>query len=164
MSLVSMDTTLPIDAVTSFRWPGLDGVAINCVFGNSRELRTWSGAPANVASGLERLGVIVQAIQPQIGRMAKARIALIDMMAGHGRPLTGEQVLRSLATRRRLAAHVDATARQLRVQHVLHTGTLDLLPSIDMSDSTRHYLYCDRTCALSRQHHPHASLYPDRAR
>src|SRR5205809_6467396 len=98
-----MDTTLPVDAVTNFRRPRFDRVAITSVFGNPRELRTWSGAPANVASALERLGVAVQAIQPRIGRMAKARIALVDMMAGRGRPLTGEQVLRILRTARRLA-------------------------------------------------------------
>jgi glycosyltransferase involved in cell wall biosynthesis len=164
MSLACMDTTLPFDAVTSFRQPRFDRVAITSVFGNPRELRTWSGAPANVASALERRGIIVQAIQPQISRMAKARIALVDIMAGRGRPLTGEQVLRSLATRRRLAAQVDEAARQLGVQHVLHTGTLDLLPSAEMSGSTRHYLYCDHTWALASTHHPHASRYTDRAR
>ena len=166
MSLAYMDTTLPFDAVTRFRQPRFDRVAITSVFGNPRELRTWSGAPANVASALERLGVIVQAIQPRISRMAKARIALVDMMAGRGRPLTGEQVLRSLATRRRLAAQVDEAARRLAVQHVLHTGTLDLLPASDvsMSGNTRHYLYCDHTWALASRHHPHASRYTDRAR
>jgi glycosyltransferase involved in cell wall biosynthesis len=158
-----MDTTLPFDAVTSFRQPRFDRVAITSVFGNPRELRTWSGAPANVASALERRGIIVQAIQPQISRMAKARIALVDIMAGRGRPLTGEQVLRSLATRRRLAAQVDEAARQLGVQHVLHTGTLDLLQSADMSGGTRHYLYCDHTWALASTHHPHAFRYTDRA-
>src|SRR5215475_604822 len=144
-----MDTTLPLDAVTSsFRRPRFDRVAITSVFGNPRELRTWSGAPANVASALERLGVVVQAIQQRISRMAKARIALVDMLAGRGRPLTGEQVLRSLATRRRLASQVNDAAEQLGVQHVLHTGTLDLMP--DMRGGTRHYLYCDHTWALSR--------------
>src|SRR5258708_26750508 len=98
MSLAWMDTTLPIDAVTSFRRPRFDRVAITSVFGNPREQRTWSGAPANVASALERRGVIVQGIQPQISRMAKARIALVDMMAARALPPTGEQVLRSLPT------------------------------------------------------------------
>src|SRR5258708_35612385 len=101
MSLAWMDTTLPIDAVTSFRQPRFDRVAITSVFGNPRELRTWSGAPANVASGLERRGVIVQAIQPRIGRMAKARLAVVDIMPGHRRPLTGAQVLRRRRPRRR---------------------------------------------------------------
>jgi glycosyltransferase involved in cell wall biosynthesis len=164
MSLCVMDTTLPLDAVTSFRQPRFDRVAITSVFGNPRELRTWSGAPANVASALERLGVVVQAVHPRIGRMAKARIALLDMLAGYGRPLSGEQVLRSLAVRRRLAAQVDDAARRLGVRHVLHTGTLDLLPSPGMGGDIRHYLYCDHTWALASAHHPLASRYTDRAR
>jgi len=159
-----MDTTLPLAAVTSFRQPRFERVAITSVFGNPREPRTWSGAPANVAKALEQLGVIVQGIQPRISRMAKARVALVDMMAGRGRPLNGEQVLRSLATRRRLAAQVDEAARQLGVQHVLHTGTLDLLPAADDHGDTRHYLYCDHTWALARAHHPLAARYTDRAR
>jgi glycosyltransferase involved in cell wall biosynthesis len=159
-----MDTTLPLDAVTSFRQPRFDRVAITSVFGNPRELRTWSGAPANVASALERLGVIVQAVHPRIGRMAKARVAVVDMLAGRGRPLSGEQVLRSLAVRRRLAAQVDDAVRHLGVRHVLHTGTLDLLPSPGMGGDARHYLYCDHTWALASTHHPLASRYTDRAR
>jgi glycosyltransferase involved in cell wall biosynthesis len=159
-----MDTTLPLAAVTGFRQPRFERMAITSVFGNPREARTWSGAPANVAQALERLGVIVQGIQPRITRMAKARVALVDMMAGRGRPLSGEQVLRSLATRRQLAAQVDEAARQLGVQHVLHTGTLDLLPAANDRGGTRHYLYCDHTWALARTHHPHAAHYTDRAR
>jgi glycosyltransferase involved in cell wall biosynthesis len=163
-----MDTTLPLAAVTSFRQPRFDRVAITSVFGNPRELRTWSGAPANVASALERLGVTVQAIEPRISRMAKARIALGDLMAGRGRPLSGEQVLRSLATRRRLATQVDEEAERLGVEHVLHTGTLDLLPSPEQragrQGRVRHYLYCDHTWALSSTHHPLARRYTDRAR
>jgi glycosyltransferase involved in cell wall biosynthesis len=100
--------------------------------------------------------------------MAKARVALLDMMAGRGRPLSGEQVLRSLATRRRLAAQVDEAAARLGVHHVLHTGTLDLLPSPEgqggRPSGTRHYLYCDHTWALSGIHHPLAARYNDRAR
>src|SRR5206468_6286127 len=141
-----MDTALPPGLL---RKPRFDRVAITSVFGDPRELRTWSGAPANVASALERLGVIVEGIRPRISRTAKARIALVDMMAGRGRPLNGEQVLRSLATRRRLAAQVDEAAERLGVRHVLHTGTFDLLPSAETRGSTRHYLYCDHTWALA---------------
>jgi glycosyltransferase involved in cell wall biosynthesis len=159
-----MDTTLPVDAVTNFRRPRFDRVAITSVFGNPRELRTWSGAPANVASALERFGVTVEGIQPQIGRMAKARIALVDMMAGRGRPLNGEQVLRSLATRRRLAAQVEEGAERLGVRHVLHTGVYDLLSSAETRGSTQHYLYCDHTWALASTHNPLATRYTDRAR
>src|SRR4029450_4914075 len=111
-----MDTTLPLDAVTSsFRQPRFDRVAITSVFGNPRELRTWSGAPANVASGLERLGVAVKEMQPQLSRTALMAIALADMRAGRGRPVSTEQVLRSMTTRRRLAAQVADQARRLGV-------------------------------------------------
>src|SRR5258708_31259977 len=98
MSLACVDTTLPLDAVTSFRRPRFDRVAITSVFGNPRELRTWSGAPANVAVALERLGVVVEGIQPQIRRVAKARIALVDMMAGRGRPRNSQHALPRPAT------------------------------------------------------------------
>src|SRR5215471_12877971 len=119
-----MDTTLPLDAVTSsFRQPRFDRVAITSVFGNPRELRTWSGAPANVASALERFGVVVKEIQPRLGKSAKLAIALRDMLSGRGRPVSTEQVLRSLTTRRRLAAQVAEQAHRRNVTNVLHTGT-----------------------------------------
>ena len=143
------------------RTPRFDHVAITSVFGNPRELRTWSGAPANVASGLERLGVTVKELQPHLGKAAKLGIALRDMLAGRGRPVSTEQILRSLTTRRALAAQVAAQARSVRATNVLHTGTLDLLP--DRSDGLQHYLYCDHTWALARRHHIHATQYPERA-
>ena len=143
------------------RTPRFDHVAITSVFGNPRELRTWSGAPANVASGLERLGVTVKELQPHLGKAAKLGIALRDMLAGRGRPVSTEQILRSITTRRALAAQVAAQARSVRATNVLHTGTLDLLP--DRSDGLQHYLYCDHTWALARRHHIHATQYPERA-
>jgi glycosyltransferase involved in cell wall biosynthesis len=141
------------------RRPRFERVAITSVFGNPRDLRTWSGAPANVTFALERLGVVVKEIRPRIGRMAKIGVALGDMLAGRGRPVSSEQVLRSLTTRRRLAIQVEEAARGLGVRHVLHTGTLDLLPGADLDGETRHYLYCDHTWALARQHHIHAMRY-----
>jgi glycosyltransferase involved in cell wall biosynthesis len=153
-----MDTALPAGLL---RQPRFDQVAITSVFGNPRELRTWSGAPANVASGLERLGVMVKEIQPRLGRVARVAIALRDMLAGRGRPVSTEQVLRSMTTRRRLAAQVADEARRLGVSSVLHTGTLDLLPSA--SRDIRHYLYCDHTWALAQRHHVHATRYTERA-
>lgn len=143
------------------RTPRFDHIAITSVFGNPRELRTWSGAPANVASGLERLGVTVKELQPHLGKAAKLGIALRDMLAGRGRPVSTEQILRSLTTRRALAAQVAEQARSVRATNVLHTGTLDLLP--DRSDGLQHYLYCDHTWALARRHHIHATQYTERA-
>jgi glycosyltransferase involved in cell wall biosynthesis len=144
------------------RKPRFDQVAITSVFGNPRELRTWSGAPANVASALERMGVVVKEIQPRIGRLGKIGVALTDMLAGRGRPVSSEQVLRSLTARRQLATQVSEAAQRLGVRNVIHTGTLDLLPGIGSRD-IRHYLYCDHTWALARQHHIHASRYTERA-
>ena len=143
------------------RVPRFDRIAITSVFGSPRELRTWSGAPANVASCLERLGVVVKELQPHLSKTARIGIALRDMLAGRGRPVSSEQVLRSLTTRRRLAAQVEEGAQRLGVSNVLHTGTLDLLPT--GSRDIRHYLYCDHTWALARRHHVHARQYTDRA-
>jgi len=153
-----MDTALPPGLL---RKPRFDQIAITSVFGNPRELRTWSGAPANVASALERFGVVVKEIQPRLGKAAKIVIALTDMLAGRGRPVSTEQVLRSLTTRRRLAAQVVDSAHRLGIDSVLHTGTLDLLPAA--SRDIRHYLYCDHTWALAGRHHVHASQYTERA-
>jgi glycosyltransferase involved in cell wall biosynthesis len=158
-----MDTMLPFDVATTLRKPRFDHVAITSVFGNPREARTWSGAPANVASGLEKLGVVVKGIHPHISKFAKLQVALTDMAAGRGRPLSSEQVLRSLGTRRRLAAQVDEKARALGMQHVLHTGTLDLLPRFDRKGTIKHYLYCDHTWALARLHHMDAARFTDSA-
>ncbi len=90
-----------------------DRVAITCVFGDPRDLRSWSGAPANLANALEKLGVAVEGIRPRISRLAKFGVAAADMIAGLGRPLSSEQVLRSLRSRRRFGAEVAEAARRL---------------------------------------------------
>jgi glycosyltransferase involved in cell wall biosynthesis len=158
-----MDTTLALDGATTFRKPRFEHVAITSVFGNPLERRTWSGAPANVASGLQKLGVVVEGISPRIGKLAKLGVAANDMLAGRGRPLSGEQVLRSMGTRRQLAAQVSEGASRLGVRHVLHTGTLDMLPARDAGKDIRHYLYCDHTWALARVHHMDAGRFTERA-
>jgi glycosyltransferase involved in cell wall biosynthesis len=139
-----------------------DRVAITCVFGDPRDLRSWSGAPANLANALERLGVSVEAIRPRIGRLAKWGVAARDMLAGLGRPLSSEQVLRGLRSRRRLAAQVADAARSLGARHILHTGTFDL-PATDRASGVEHYLYCDHSWALAKAHHVHAGQYSERA-
>jgi glycosyltransferase involved in cell wall biosynthesis len=155
--LVRMDVAPFLDAVPRFRH-----VAVTSVFGDPRSARTWSGAPANVAAALERRGVKIDAIAPTIGRGTKLRVAVADFLAGRGRPISTEQVLRSLGARRHLARQVAWQARRLGVEHVLHTGTLDL-PSVDATDGTKHYVYCDHTWALAQRHHVHARRYTDRA-
>jgi glycosyltransferase involved in cell wall biosynthesis len=157
--MLAMNVASNIDVGDALRF---DRVAITCVFGDPRDLRSWSGAPANLASALERLGVTVEAIRPRMSRLAKWGIAARDMLAGLGRPLSSEQVLRGLRSRRRLAAQVADAARSLGARHVLHTGTFDL-PAADRASGVEHYLYCDHSWALAKAHHIHASRYSERA-
>src|SRR5579883_2346937 len=157
---VALASDIPL-APSHSRSPRFDRLAVTSVFGDPRSPRTWSGAPANIAASLERLGVEIEAIHPRIGRMAKLRIAAADFLAGRGRPLTGEQIYRSLASRRLLAAQVAEQALRLGVDHVLHTGSFDLPAVAD--DGLQHYLYCDHTWALSREHHVHADRFTRRA-
>jgi glycosyltransferase involved in cell wall biosynthesis len=139
-----------------------DRVAITCVFGDPRDLRSWSGAPANLANALEKLGVVVEGIRPRMSRLAKWGIAGRDVLAGLGRPLSSEQVLRGLRSRRRLAAEVTEQARRLGARHVLHTGTFDLAAS-ERASGVDHYLYCDHSWALAQAHHVHANRFNKRA-
>ncbi len=157
--MLAMNVASNIDVGQALRF---DRVAITCVFGDPRDLRSWSGAPANLANALERLGVSVEAIRPRMGRLAKWGIAARDMLAGLGRPLSSEQVLRGLRSRRRLAAQVADAARSLGARHILHTGTFDL-PATDRASGVEHYLYCDHSWALAKAHHVHAGQYSERA-
>jgi len=154
--LAGMDVAPFLDTIP--RVPRFRRIAVTSVFGHPRAARTWSGAPANVSAALERCGVRIDAIAPEIGSLAKARVALIDLLAGRGRPLSTEQILRSAGARRHMAAQVASEVRRLGVEHVLHTGTFDL-PAVEDDGSIRHYLYCDHTWALSRQHHVEAGRY-----
>jgi glycosyltransferase involved in cell wall biosynthesis len=144
------------------RVPRFERIAVSCVFGDPRDLRSWSGAPANVGSAIERLGVTVEAICPRLGRMAKFGVALRDMLSGHGRPVSSEQVLRGLRARRLMAREVARQADRLGVEHVLHTGTLDL-PATDLVRGRKHYLYCDHSWALALRYHVHADRYTEKA-
>jgi glycosyltransferase involved in cell wall biosynthesis len=137
-------------------------VAITCVFGDPRDLKSWSGAPANVAKELERLGVAVDSIRPGMSRWEKLGVAACDMIAGLGRPISTEQVLRGLRSRRKLAAQVAEQASRIGARHVLHTGTFDL-PACDLASGVKHYLYCDHSWALTRAHHIDVCRYNKRA-
>jgi glycosyltransferase involved in cell wall biosynthesis len=139
-----------------------DRVAITCVFGDPRDLKSWSGAPANLAKELERLGVTVEGIQTSMGRLEKVGVAACDMIAGLGRPVSTEQVLRGRRSRRRLAAQVAVQASRIGARHVLHTGTFDL-PACDLAAGVKHYLYCDHSWALTRAHHIDVCRYNKRA-
>jgi glycosyltransferase involved in cell wall biosynthesis len=137
-------------------------VAITCVFGDPRDPKSWSGAPANLAKELERLGVSVDGIRPSMSRLEKLGVAACDMVAGLGRPVSTEQVLRGLRSRRRLAAQVAEQASRIGARHVLHTGTFDL-PACDLAAGVKHYLYCDHSWALTRAHHIDVCRYNERA-
>lgn len=139
-----------------------DRVAVTSVFGDPLNPRTWSGAPKNVADGLERLGVAVEGIHPRLGTTDKLQVAAGNIVTGRGRPISGEQLLRSELARRRLATQVAEITAQRGVRHVLHTGTMDL-PAIDVARGVKHYLYCDHSWALAREHHVEAARYPRRA-
>ena len=159
-----MNVAAPLmaDRPQAFHVPRFERVAVSCVFGDPRDPRSWSGAPANVSKAMERLGVVVEAIYPRLGKLAKLGIAARDMLAGHGRPVSGEQILRSRRARRRMADEVTRQAEHLGIRHVLHTGTLDL-PASDLIRGTKHYLYCDHSWALARRYHVHADRYTARA-
>lgn len=137
-------------------------VAITCVFGDPRDLKSWSGAPANLARELERIGVTVDAIRPSMGRLEKLGVAACDLIGGLGRPISTEQVLRGRRSRRRLAARVAEQASRIGARHVLHTGTFDL-PAPDLAAGVKHYLYCDHSWALTRAHHIDVCRYNERA-
>lgn len=137
-------------------------VAITCVFGDPRDQKSWSGAPANLAKELERLGVTVEGIRPSMTRLEKLGVAACDMIAGLGRPVSAEQVLRGRRSRRRLAARVAEQASRIGARHVLHTGTFDL-PACDLAAGVKHYLYCDHSWALTRAHHIDVCRYNKRA-
>jgi glycosyltransferase involved in cell wall biosynthesis len=139
-----------------------DRVILTSVFGDPLDGRTWSGAPRGLASALQRLGVVVEGMHPQLGTAGKLEVAARSIVAGRGRPISGEQLLRSELARHRLATQVAGAAARLGVRHVLHTGTMDL-PATDLARGVRHYLYCDHSWALARPHHIEAALYTRRA-
>jgi glycosyltransferase involved in cell wall biosynthesis len=97
-----------------------------------------------------------------MSRWEKLGVAACDMIAGLGRPISTEQVLRGLRSRRRLAAQVAEQASRIGARHVLHTGTFDL-PACDLASGVKHYLYCDHSWALTRAHHIDVCRYNKRA-
>ncbi len=159
---LTMNAPLDTHVATRVGARRFDRVAITCVFGDPRDLKSWSGAPANLAKELERLGVTVDSIRPSMSRLEKIGVAACDMVAGLGRPISTEQVLRGRRSRHRLAARVAEQAQRIGARHVLHTGTFDL-PACDVAAGVKHYLYCDHSWALTRAHHIDVCRYNKRA-
>lgn len=137
-------------------------IAMTCVFGDPRDRRSWSGAPANLADALERLGIAVESIHPRLGLFARLGVATGDLLSGLGRPVDGEHLLRSARSRRKLATQVAREAARLGVGHVLHTGSMDL-PALDLARGVKHYLYCDHSWALARPNRIDIERYKPRA-
>jgi glycosyltransferase involved in cell wall biosynthesis len=146
--MLVMNVAFPLRAPRTLRF---DRIAMTSVFGDPRDRRSWSGAPANLADALERLGVAVEGIHPRLGVLGKLGVAAGDMLSGHGRPINGEHLLRSARSRQQLARQVADEAARLGVEHVLHTGSLDL-PASDLARGVKHYLYCDHSWALAKPH------------
>ena len=157
--MVAPATDTPLRQSRSRRF---DRVALTSVFGDPLDARTWSGAPKNLAAALERFGVEVEGIHAHLSLVGKLQVAARNVVAGSGRPVRGEELLRSEFSRRRLAAQVAHAAAQLGVRHVLHTGGWDL-PAVDLTRGVKHYLYCDHTWALARPHHIDAGHYARKA-
>lgn len=135
-------------------------MAISSVFGNPLDPKTWSGAPANVAKELGKLGTKIEGICSRLSEPEKAVIAVSDILAGYGRPINSEQIMRGRRSRRLLARRTERKARSLGVHHILHTGTFDL--AVGRSPDMKHYLYCDHTWDLTRRHHIDVPLYNER--
>lgn len=139
-----------------------DRIAITSVFGDPRNLRTWSGAPHNLASALERHGVRVEGVRLSLGHLAKIAFSARHLFASFGRLTSTEQILRGAPARRQHAMRVAGAVARRGIRHVLHTGTLDL-PAFDSLRGVRHYLYCDQTWALSLIYRPDVRAYSARA-
>jgi glycosyltransferase involved in cell wall biosynthesis len=129
----------------------VERVAITSIFGDPRHPRTWSGAPNNLASALEGLGIEVRGTYPRLSNREKMMLAGRNLLAGYPPPANGEALYRTPAARRARALKVSRQARALGIGDVLHTGTLDL-PAADDGGTVRHYLYCDHTWDLARRH------------
>jgi glycosyltransferase involved in cell wall biosynthesis len=135
-----------------------DRVAITCVFGEPRHPASWSGAPHNLASAFERLGIAVESIYPRIDRIDRLGIVARHVVQSWGQVPTGEEILRAAPARSNLAHQVARIAARRGLREVLHTGSFDL-PAPKLPPGIRHYLYCDHTWALSLRHRPDAARY-----
>jgi glycosyltransferase involved in cell wall biosynthesis len=127
-----------------------DKLAITSIFGRPTDPKTWSGAPNNVATAFERLGVEIIDTYAHIGRFEKALFATRYMLAGYGRPPTSLSLFRGEEVRALRAKRLAQQAKASGTKLMLHTGTLDL-PACD-TDEVDHYLYCDHTWNLWTRH------------
>ena len=130
-----------------------DLFAISNAFGPPLNKSTWSGAPANVATALERHGLRAVGIDTSLNHAARAACAALHLLRHRRGFSTGEIVSRGMAMRTMRARKVANDTTRLRIVKVLHTGTFDLPVGLD-SDGAEHYLFCDHTWHLSHGYRP----------
>lgn len=139
-----------------------DRIAVSSVFGNPLDRRTWSAAPYNIARWFKAFGIEVEGVHSGGGRGELALLASRYSLSGYGAPRSSEAILRTAAARRRAADRLATALKQRKIGHVLHTGSMDMLPS-PIAPDVKHYIYCDHTWALSLLHRPDIASYSARA-
>lgn len=137
-------------------------LGITSIFGQPRDPRTWSSAPANVAKALEGQGLGIVGIDVSVGRLHYAVFAGAHLLTGLGRFRYSEAIARGPSMRRYRARKLSRELRRLGISRVLHTGTLDMTSTPDYF-GVAHYLFCDHTWHLSLQHRPDAGDYSAKA-
>ncbi|WP_316977193.1 glycosyltransferase family 4 protein [Shumkonia mesophila] len=137
-------------------------LGITSIFGQPRDPRTWSSAPANVATALEGQGLEIVGIDVSMGRLHYTVFAGAHLLTGLGRFRYSEAIARGPSMRRYRARKLARELRRLGIERVLHTGTLDMAPVPDDTGVT-HYLFCDHTWHLSLQYRPDAADYSAKA-
>ncbi len=142
--------------------PALDRLVISSVHGDPLHPRTWSAAPYRVAEHFRSQGVAVHGAFTRAGRVTQCGLALRHLASGLGLPHSGEALARGPAARRRAALGLEAVVKRTQARHVLHLGTLDIVPEV-WAAGVRHFAYCDQTWALSLRYRPDAARYGVRA-
>lgn len=137
-------------------------VAICSVFGDPLDRRTWSAAPYNIGRCMQGFGIAVEGLHTGASRGEQAVLASHYSLLGYGAPRSKEAVLRMLPARRHAADRLASTAKRRGIEHVLHTGTMDLLKS-PRAPELKHYLYCDQTWEHSLRYRPDRHTYSDKA-
>lgn len=139
-----------------------ESLSVTSVFGDALDPKTWSGAPNNIATSLERLGVEVSGLFTNVSKLDKGRLTMRHILSGYGVPQNSESLFRGAVARKHRARSLAKLARQQGAKRILHTGTLDL-PATD-TDRVDHYLYCDQTWDLSLRYRPDLETHTVKAR
>jgi glycosyltransferase involved in cell wall biosynthesis len=134
-----------------------DRVAICSIWGAPSDPKVWSAAPFNLGNALQELGIAVERFSTAPERSTLAMLALRYALAGR-LPPSREAVLRSAAARRLAAERLERRLRAHGIEHVLHTGVLDV-PLTPSDGAIKHYLYCDDDWSLSLPYRPDKARY-----